>query len=250
MKSRNLFTSLLPHGALAGTAALAAGLALASSAFTAAPAQALQFKFDNITNNNATNALAGETQLFLDVTDASGTENLSATQALFKFSNAGPAASSITQIYFQDLGNALLNIATNGIADSGAGVSFSVATGNLNLPGGNSITPNFTEEFGIKADNPVQPNGVNPGEWVSVLFNLNSGKTLQNVFNDLGNGPLRVGFHVQGFANGGSEAFVNLAQPVVPPPVQSVPEPATLVGLGLVAGALATSRRRKASQNA
>ncbi|WP_017715345.1 DUF928 domain-containing protein [Kamptonema formosum] len=82
------------------------------------------------------------------------------------------------------------------------------------------------------------------------VFNVSQGKTLQNVFDDLAGSNLRVGFHVQGFANGGSEAFVNLAQPVVEPPVQSVPEPATLAGLGLVAGALAASRRRKASQNA
>lgn len=230
------------------TSALAGGLAIAGAAFTVAPAQALQLTFDNITGNNATNALAGESQLFLDVTDATGGENLSANQVLFKFSNAGPAASSITQIYFEDMLNSLSGIATNGIAGSGSGVSFSVATGNLNLPGGNDPNVNFTEEYGVKANNPVQPSGVNPGEWVSVLFNLNPGQTLQNVFNGLSGGDMRVGFHVQGFANGGSEAFVNL-QPKVKPPAK-VPEPTTLVGLGLVGGLLAGSRRRRDSEKA
>ncbi|MBW4497504.1 MAG: PEP-CTERM sorting domain-containing protein [Oscillatoria princeps RMCB-10] len=45
----------------------------------------------------------------------------------------------------------------------------------------------------------------------------------------------------------------NLCQPVgsvTPAETTKVLEPATLAGLGLVAGALATSRRRKASQNA
>ncbi|HIK09872.1 MAG TPA: PEP-CTERM sorting domain-containing protein [Oscillatoriaceae cyanobacterium M33_DOE_052] len=206
--------------------------------------------FDNITGNYAPNALTGETQLFLDVTDATGGENLSANQVLFKLSNAGPAASSITQIYFEDMLNSLSGIATNGITGSGSGVSFSVSTGNLNLPGGNDSSVNFTEEYGVRSLPPVQPRGVNPGEWVSVLFNLNSGQTLQNVFDNLASQDMRVGIHVQGFANGGSESFVNLPPRGVTPPPAQVPEPATLLGLGLVGGLMAGSRRRKNSDNA
>ena len=51
--------------------------------------------------------------------------------------------------------------------------------------------------------------GVNPGEWVSVLFNLTPTKTLKDVIADMTSGSMRVGMHVQAFSNGGSEAFVN-----------------------------------------
>jgi hypothetical protein len=168
------------------------------------------------------NEAAGEAQLFIDVLDAAGGENLSATQALFKFSNLGPAASSITQIYF-DNSNVLGNIVS--IADSGDGVAFATPNRIGNLPGGNPV--GFNEDFSIEPTGSTAPNGVNPGEWVSVLFNLSAGKTLQNVFSDLTSGALRVGFHVQAFGDGGSEAFVNnpVAQlpPVEQPPVEQPP---------------------------
>jgi hypothetical protein len=70
---------------------------------------------------------------------------------------------------------------------------------------------------------PAQPNGVNPGESLSVVVNLASGKTYADVLAELNNGlglngsststellnSLRVGIHVQGFVNGGSESFIN-----------------------------------------
>ncbi|NUN98546.1 MAG: PEP-CTERM sorting domain-containing protein, partial [Candidatus Omnitrophica bacterium] len=75
-----------------------------------------------------------------------------------------------------------------------------------------------------------------PGEWLGVGFNLLSGKTFADVLADIADGDLRIGIHVQGFRNGGSESFVNNGV---------VPEPAT-VGL-LAAGllSLAAGRRRR-----
>ena len=181
---------------------------------TAVPAQAFQFDFGNITSNNATNAAVGESQLFIDVTDAIGKNDLSSSSVLFKFSNVGLAASSITQIYFD---NSSILKSIGPIADSGIGVDYSIASGNLNLPGGNSLTNKFVSDFGIKANTPVSQEGVNPGEWVNVLFNLTPTKTLKDVINDMTTGSMRVGIHVQAFANGGSEAFVN--RPTVKPPV-------------------------------
>ncbi|WP_062295800.1 hypothetical protein [Nostoc piscinale] len=196
---------------------LAAGVTC-TSWLIATPAQAVTFKFDNITHNSLVNETAGESQLFLDVTNASGNDTgtaLSASQVLFKFSNpVGGAASSITQIYFDyskswtDLFKGLAT--TNGITSSGSGVKFEQSTGNLNLPGGNNV--NFSADFGVEAKSQggVAKNGVDPGEYVSVLFDLKSDKTLQDVLNSMNNRSLRAGFHVQAFANGGSEAFVNL----------------------------------------
>jgi hypothetical protein len=201
-------------------------IAVGAIVLLAAPAQAFQFGFNNISGNSATNALAGQNQLFIDVTDSSGGSNLAANQVLFKFSNTGPAASSITQIYL-DNGTSLKTMGA--IADSGAGVDFSAATGNLNLPAGNNV--GFVSSFGLKANTPVAKEGVNPSEWVSVLFNLDYGKTLQSVLAEIGSGALRFGMHVQAFANGGSEAFVNKPTGVVttPPPVVVTTPPPVVV---------------------
>ena len=86
----------------------------------------------------------------------------------------------------------------------------------------------ITKASVIKPTGAVAQNGVNPGEWVSVFFNLSPSKTLNDVFNDLKSGSLRVGMHVQAFGGGGSEAFVNNAAPVVtitPPPVVAITRP-------------------------
>ena len=189
---------------------------------TAVPAQAFQFNFGNITSNNAINAAAGESQLSIDVTDADGKDNLSSTSVLFKFSNVGLAASSITQIYF-DNSSVLKSIGP--IADSGIGVDYSVASGRLNLPGGNSLANKFVSDFGIQANTPVSQRGVNPGEWVNVLFNLTPTKTLRDVINDMTTGSMRVGMHVQAFSNGGSEAFVNRPGAITPPVVVPITPP-------------------------
>ncbi len=198
-------------------------LCIAAGCLASSPAQALQFNFNNITHNSAVNESTGERQLLVDVTDSFGKENLASNNVLFKFSNVGPFASSMTQIYF-DNSTVLKSMGT--IADSGAGVDFVAATGNMNLPGGNTVK--FSPDFGIKPTGSVSQNGVNPGEWVSVLFNLSPSKTLNDVFNDLKSGSLRVGMHVQAFSNGGSEAFVNNNTPVVaitPPPVVTTTPP-------------------------
>jgi hypothetical protein len=145
---------------------------------------------------------------------------------------------SITQIYWAD--GTLLGIAR--ITDSGGGVAFSPDNGNLNLPGGNTLNPEFktTQMFGADADSPVQHNGVNPGEWVTIRFNLKDSKKFADTLDAL-NGPLgdgndlRIGIHVQGFANGGSESFIN-----------RVPDggaTAAMLGLGLLGLGLMVRRR-------
>ncbi len=206
----------------------------------ASPAWAVLYGFQNITGNNSTNAAIGESQLFVDVT-ASG------SAALFTFSNTGPLASSITDVYFDD--GALLRIASLiNNTSGGVQVKFSTGASPRDLPGGNSIDPKFdtTEPnkwFAADSDsgNPgVMVNGVNPGETLGVVFSLDSGKGLSDVLADLADGGLRIGIHVQGFANGGSESFVNN---------NPVPEPAaaivwSLLGLSSVGLGWWQKRRR------
>jgi len=188
-----------------------ASLALAFMAVLPMEARADSYGFTCITNDSATNAAVGE-QFTVDVTDA-GTD-----QVLFTFMNSGPLASSITDVYFDD--GTLLSIAGLVDADNGgnSGVYFSQEATPHDLPGGNSIVPPFvtTDPLSAGSDSPVQPNGVNPGEWLGVLFDLQPEKGFADVISaiDLGiSNPgspdsLRIGIHVQGFADGGSESFV------------------------------------------
>jgi MYXO-CTERM domain-containing protein len=194
-------------------------------ALAAASANAGVYTFDCITNNNAADCAAGEAQLAMDVIAGPGPDQVS-----FVFTNFGPDALSITDVYFDD--GTLLGIAT---ITNGAGVDFSQGASPGNLPGGNTITPAFISTMGFNADSnpPTQPNGVNPGEMLTITFDLIAGFSFSDTIDAL-NTPgdvLRVGLHVQGFDGGGSESFVN------------VPAPGALALVGL-AGLIAGRRRR------
>jgi hypothetical protein len=196
------------------------------------------YGFDCITNNSAANCPSGtslSTQFFVQVLPIVDQPN----QVQFTFYNLpSGAASSITDVYFDD--GTLLGIAA--VIDS-AGVNFTQGGSPPNLPGGNTISPPFETTAGFLADSDspmITANGVNPGEHLDIIFNLIDGKTFADTIAAL-NGPLgvgddlRIGIHVQGFANGGSEAFVSNPGGPRPDPfevVTSVPEPTSVVLLG------------------
>jgi len=160
-------------------------------------------------------------QLSVVVTD----EGVGADQVLFTFSNSGAVASSITDIYFDD--GTLLRIA--GIYDTlTTGVSFDDPATPGNLPNGNAVNPHFvtSDAFSADSDNPITAYGVNPGESVGILFDLQNSKTLANVIaamyagfalgpDDNPTGTLRIGVHVQSIAtaldeqgNPGSQSYI------------------------------------------
>jgi hypothetical protein len=181
------------------------------------------FGFYNITHNNLADAAIGEAQLLVDVS-----EEL-ADQVLFTFRNTGPEACAISEVYFDD--GMLLGIAD--IIDSPPDVVFVQGASPPELPGANSIDPSFetTLDFLAESVPPPPQKGVNPGEQLGIIFDLQPGQTYQHVINELNGGGLRIGLHAIGFDSGGSESFV------------SVPEPATIALLGL--GALASFCTRR-----
>ena len=187
------------------------GVIISLTAILEQPARAnVTYSFYCITNNNAADAVIGDT-LLVDVIDPGG------GQVLFRFRNESydvngdPIPSSICGVYFDD--GTLLGIAS--IDNSGPGVAFTEFATPKDLPGGNNIDPPFKTTAGFSADSdpPVQPLGVNPGESLEILFDLQAGQTYADVLDDLSSEALRIGIHVQGFDSGGSESFVNVPAP-------------------------------------
>ena len=148
-------------------------------------------------------------------------------QVRFEFRNDSTLASSIEGIYFDD--GSLFGIA---YIDEGAGTSFSQGASPPNLPAGEMLVPPFETSQGFLSDSdpPASGNGVNPGEWLAIVFDLLEGKTLGNVLDELNDDTLRVGIHVISLPDGSSESAVT-------------PEPVTLIFMGL--GGWTLLRRRR-----
>lgn len=203
---------------------MAAGLAEAGTVYN----------FTQLTSNGGDAAVGA--QLSVEV-EAAG-----ANQVDFIFRNSGPLASSITDVYFDD--GTLLGIAD--VMNGGPGVSFSQGASPGELTGGNAIDFNTSAGFNADSNPPVQPMGVNPGEMVTIRFNLINGQGLADTIAALelalANpgvdmvGGLRIGIRIQGYANGASESFVNGGGPVIP-----LPSAAAMGAVGL----LVVARRRR-----
>jgi len=228
---------------------LSVALALAVLAWATTPASALQTTTyslsSNITNNG--NAYVGG-QLFVDVNEVSAGAN----QVDFTFRNTGPIASSITDVYFDD--GSLLSISS--ITGTSGGVAFSAPASPPVLPGGASIDFAKPATYSADSTTPVEANGVNPGEYLTIRFNLQGVQTYSDVISaitlaltdpthDL-TGGLRFGVHVQAIGTTGNSDSDVTGGPTGGP---VVPEPSTMAIAGLGAlGFIGYGLRRRRSK--
>ncbi len=215
---------------------------------SALPAWANQtFNFSQIVEpgdgaSELNNGAIGEAQLSVTVTDPGG------GQVLFTFNNSGPYASRIDQVYFQQ-NSAILGTFSLIDADDGIGgdprVDFSPGATPGDLPGGELV--GFAANMGLTADSdptglsaskPYKP-GVDPGESLGMLFNLQDSYAYGDVTSGIENGGIRIGLHVQAFANCGSESFVTGNGN------GAVPAPGAVLLGGLGTGIVGWLRRRR-----
>jgi hypothetical protein len=209
-------------------AATAATLFGVTAVLFAGAASATTLGFGCISNNIAADCAIGEAQMAVTVSDPGS------NGVLFTFTNTGLDASSLTDVYFDD--GSLLGISL--IIDNPPDVDFGSPATPSNLPSANNVSPPFvtTAQFSADASPPPASKGVNPGETLGVQFDLINGKSYADVLSELASGEVRIGVHVQAFASGGSESFVNLP----------LPEPSTglLVALGVL---IAMARQRRST---
>jgi len=158
-----------------------------------------------VSNNDPGDTAIGEAQLLVELVDLGG------GQIEFLFTNSGPEACSITDVYFDDRCGILSGLTIN----NSTGVQFSQGAIPSNLPAANNLDPCFETTLGLSADSdpPVEHNGVNPGEYLGIAFNLKSGWNVAGVDECIYSNDLRIGLKVQGYADDGSETFVTVPAP-------------------------------------
>lgn len=204
--------------------ALATAAVVGLFALAAQPASAATFGFMEIVDDDDTDL---SEQFFVDVEDIGGGD------VKFTFRNVGPLESTIAGIYFDD-GCGCLDDLDSII--NGAGTNFAEDGAPPVLPEGAELDPDFEVDWRINATASPAINGVDPGENVMVIFELDD--SYMSLIDGLNDGSFRLGLHVISQPDGTSDSFKNTPQVPVP---ASLPLLFTaMLGLGFLA-------RRKAS---
>jgi hypothetical protein len=111
------------------------------------------------------------------------------------------------------------------------------------LPQGNNLNPDFTTDLELNRITPGNDGAVKVGETLAVIF---ADANFSSIIASIGNGDLRVGYHLQGL-NPGSDSYINSKTPN--PTTKPVPVPGFLLGV-MAAGALGGTRLLKNKKQA
>ncbi len=150
--------------------------------------------------------------------------------AYFQFVNESLITSSVAAIYFdEDHFDGVIGTITP------EGVVFNVDIVNPGeLPQAGLLDPPFTSSISFGSEKPPAHEGINPGQEMTIILQLNDSLGSSNWLEDFQTGQLRVGAHVIGLPDGSSYSAVG----------GRIPEPATLSILGLGSIFFLTSRKK------
>jgi hypothetical protein len=132
------------------------------------------------------------------------------------FHNQSLIDSSMARIYFDDDADVLADL----LEIDGLAMAFTSFPSPHNVPGGHSIDPIFEADTAISigADPAPPKNGINPGQWTTVTFQLPDGITITHVAAALNDSSLRIATHVIALPDGSSASAINIP----------IPQPATV----------------------
>ena len=222
-----------------GSAALATGVALASTSF--APANAAIFKttFNEFTGDDAS------AEMFLEDVTYNGKKAVQFDVKVLKTqNNSGVGTGDIRGFFFDILNN---NLLTNlGVAKTNLDIQNLTKNANnvSNTGGGNNINgggSSYKFDVGFGLGTSGSSGGVVSQTRFTVFntaFDLNTSQFINQKFG------LRL--QTTGANGQGSSKLLasGITQVITPPPPAEVPEPATLVGLGFVAAGMLSVRRK------
>lgn len=163
----------------------------------------------------------------------------------FEFVNRSSNSSNISEIYFDDSG-APDSIANGSVFATLGTVNFTVGgVSPPDLPAGNNLDPDFNANRDISAEaDGNTADGLNSGENLVLAYDIID---LGGFAEALLNNTFRIGMHVRSIGQGGqSDAFIAKPLELPPPPntpQDPVPEPSTLLLLGMGSSFLVMRKR-------